>query len=232
MRRKEPAGADPAPDLKRLVPMAQAGDHEAFAELYRFLEPRIHRWLRPRIPGFGNDREDVFQEIVVKVYRGLATYDPARGEFLAWVFSVAANQLTSHRRRGHAAPANAPEALEIARELHEAREPRREDELIGVLDRDELWRHLRLLTRREAQVVVLRFVVDLSLRDVAAELGTSEDAVSQTQRRALRKLRDAGIGRRVSRDPKDTRRHPCRRMPWVNVRRRLHVFTLLGTRQF
>lgn len=69
-------------------------------------------------------------------------------------------------------------------------------------DRDALKRALRTLTARERAVVVLRFYLDLSEAQTAAELGVSPGTVKSTTSRALRKLRVSptlsGLGEQVA----------------------------------
>ena len=55
--------------------------------------------------------------------------------------------------------------------------------------RDSVVRSLRRLTARERAVVVLRYFVDLTEQDTAAELGISVGSVKSTNARALAKLR-------------------------------------------
>lgn len=55
--------------------------------------------------------------------------------------------------------------------------------------RDSVVRSLRRLTRRERAVVVLRYFLELSEQETAAELGISVGTVKSTNARALAKLR-------------------------------------------
>jgi RNA polymerase sigma-70 factor (sigma-E family) len=55
--------------------------------------------------------------------------------------------------------------------------------------RDSVTRALRRLTRRERAVVVLRYFLDLTEQETAAELGISRGTVKSTNARALAKLR-------------------------------------------
>jgi RNA polymerase sigma-70 factor (sigma-E family) len=58
-----------------------------------------------------------------------------------------------------------------------------------LAQRDSVNRSLRRLTRRERAVVVLRYFLDLTEQDTAAELGISLGNVKSTNARALAKLR-------------------------------------------
>jgi RNA polymerase sigma-70 factor (sigma-E family) len=65
----------------------------------------------------------------------------------------------------------------------------RSDPAESSATRDALVRALAELTLRERQIVVLRFVLDLSEADAAAELGVSVGTVKSTASRAVHKLR-------------------------------------------
>lgn len=58
-----------------------------------------------------------------------------------------------------------------------------------LAQRDSMVRALRLLTRRERAVVILRYYLDLTERETALELGISLGTVKRTNLRALTKLR-------------------------------------------
>ena len=66
-----------------------------------------------------------------------------------------------------------------------------ESELGRSETRLELRGAFRLLTRREREVVALRFYRDLTLQDIADRLGLSQALVSRTLASALAKLRTA-----------------------------------------
>ena len=67
--------------------------------------------------------------------------------------------------------------------------PARSDPAEGSATRDALVHALAELSLRERQILVLRFVVDLSEADTATELGVSVGTVKSTASRALQKLR-------------------------------------------
>ncbi|WP_437571360.1 sigma-70 family RNA polymerase sigma factor [Sorangium sp. So ce542] len=52
-----------------------------------------------RIPAA--DREDVLQEVLHGISRGLATFDPARGELRAWLKAIVHNHAAMYRRRAY-----------------------------------------------------------------------------------------------------------------------------------
>lgn len=66
------------------------------------------------------------------------------------------------------------------------------DPLDVVEDRDQAVRLLGPLTRRERQVLVLRYLYDLTEVQVAEELGVALGTVKSAHARALKRLRDSG----------------------------------------
>ena len=54
----------------------------------------------------------------------------------------------------------------------------------------ELWQQVRILPARQRTAIALRYVGDLTLREVAAAMRVSEGTVDQHLRRALRTLRE------------------------------------------
>lgn len=132
-----------------------------------------------RLLGDRHDAEEAGQEALARAYlrwRRVAPYAEA------WVARVAANlALDLHRSRarrrryeaavGAVAPASSP------------------DEAGELVSRAELVAGLRSLPRRQRDVVVLRYVADLSEKDTAAALGCSAGTVKQHASRGLAALR-------------------------------------------
>lgn len=151
-------------------------------EVYRELAPAVLGYLRAR---GAPDPENVLGEVFLGVARDLSGF---RGDATArrrWVFTIAHNRLTdAHRRR-----ARRPEVVDAEPIGGEAPPP--EDPVDP-----ELVAALAALSDGQREVVVLRFVADLSLDDVAAITGRTTNAVKAMQHRAL-----AGLRRRLTGSP-------------------------------
>ena len=79
-----------------LVDRAKAGDRRAFEELVRRYRPRILA-LSLHLTGSESDAEDVTQEVFIKAYRALATFE-GRSQFFTWVYRMAVNRSLNARR--------------------------------------------------------------------------------------------------------------------------------------
>jgi len=189
VRSTDPEGADEA-----LVVAAAAGDARAFQELMGRHEGRVLRVLRLMgVPG--QDREDVAQDVFIRVFRHLSGFHRGR-PFKPWVYRIAVNAAHDYRsRRGRigiedalgdeeepSAPSSGPESAAELREL-----------------RERLVNALAGLTDRERAVFILREVEGLDTPAVARALGIARVTVRRHLGLARRRLR-ATLGRQ-DRDP-------------------------------
>lgn len=86
--------------VDELARLAAGGDEAAFDALVRRCYRRIYRWALVRI-GEPADAEDVTQEVLVRLYRHLSSWE-GRGRFTTWLYGVTRNAASSHtiRSRG------------------------------------------------------------------------------------------------------------------------------------
>ena len=81
-----------------LVRRCIAGDAAAWEEIVQQYNRRIYN-ICYRFTGSGNDAEDLTQEVFIKIYRTLNTFDANRGAFMTWVTTVTRNLLVDHFRK-------------------------------------------------------------------------------------------------------------------------------------
>jgi len=123
------------------------------------------------------DPEDVLGEVFVQVVRDIKRFRGDDAALRRWVFSVAHNRaMDAHRRRTRRPLVVADPPSESA--VIAPVEPF-DAELLAALDR---------FTPDQREVVVLRFVADLSLDDVARLTGRTVGAVKALQHRGLAAL--------------------------------------------
>lgn len=114
----------------------------------------------------------------------LYRFEGSEVEFRAWLFAIARNKRIDQLRRQARRPAGTPlddgdPALVAAIE----------DAALQAVDDRELFGVLELLTSDQRDVIVLRFVIDLSLEQTAVALDKPVGAVKALQHRALDRLR-------------------------------------------
>jgi RNA polymerase sigma-70 factor, ECF subfamily len=197
-------------DEAELIELARGGDERAFAELtgrYR-TELRAHGY---RLTGSVHDADDALQEGLLHAWRGLRGFE-GRGSVRSWLYAIVTNaalDLIRHRSRRELPVAFGPSAdpgagldppltdqpwlepcpddwlTSPALASPEARYEQRESVELAFL---VALQHLPPLQR---SVLLLREVVGFSTAEIAAQLGTSAQAVNS----ALQRARAAARGR-------------------------------------
>jgi RNA polymerase sigma factor (sigma-70 family) len=123
--------------------------------------------------------EDAFQETFLRALRGYGQLRHGR-ELRAWIFTIAARVAADDRRRARPIPrvGEQADATEDGRPAYAEL-----DDLAGDLP------------PTERAAVVLRYGYDLAYADIAAALGSTEEAARQAASSGVRRLRRKGIPR-------------------------------------
>ena len=160
-----------------------AGD---FSELYNEYFSKVFAYVYGRVQDKDISLDivsDVFEKAFIKK-QSLRSAD----SFGSWLFTIARNEVSSHWRKEKPA---AKAAQEAAREREIHHQPRGPEETVLHRERLEALSGLvRQLPRREQEIIALKFDAELTNREIAHVLNTSEVNVRVTIFRALRKLRD------------------------------------------
>jgi RNA polymerase sigma-70 factor (ECF subfamily) len=209
-------------DTARLVTRIQAGDRELFGELYLRYFDRVYGYLRVALND-PDDAEDAAQQVFTQAYEALPRYERRSQPFRAWLFAIVRHHALRQIQKRHRYELADPHELERRLEPHE------DDADLGALDwisDDELLLFVERLPLVQRQVLLLRFMLDLSSGQVAAVLGRSPAEVRKLQHRATSFLRARLTA--LGRAPKQTERAGWQRRPTqVRVLRRRRC-ALLG----
>ena len=81
-----------------LVRRCVAGDAAAWEEIVQTYNRRIYN-ICYRFAGSADAAEDLAQEVFIKMYRTLASYDSSKGAFVTWVTTITRNLLVDHFRK-------------------------------------------------------------------------------------------------------------------------------------
>lgn len=154
---------------------------ELDTDFTEFVEANAHR-IRALAQWLSGDPEraaDLAQSALERTYARWARIHS--GDPMAYVRKALLNQQRDWwRRRQHRPEWPTAEVPDVRTQ---------DDHAAGLAQRDLMLAALAQLTRRERQVLVLRFYADLSDTQVAAELGVAVGTVKSTSARGLRKLR-------------------------------------------
>jgi RNA polymerase sigma-70 factor (ECF subfamily) len=165
-----------------LVRRAGAGDTAAFAALYDLFAPRVRRFVRHRTRD--TDRaEDLVQQTFLRMIEALPRYRCTSVPFGAWVFRIARNLVIDDRRAEHP---SAPIEIAIGRT---AATDDPVAEAIRSDDRTRLLIAVDGLPADQREVLVCRFLAELTPGETAILMRRSPEAVRALQHRAILALR-------------------------------------------
>lgn len=156
-----------------------------FSELYHQYYPKLFAYVYGRV----QDRElsldlvsDVFEKAFMK-----KEFLRSQDAFGSWLFTIARNEVASHWRKEKPAAKAIQDAAWETELNHQPRSP--EETLLHKERIDHLSVLLRQLPPREQEIISLKFDAEITNREIAAVLNTSEVNVRVTIFRALHKLR-------------------------------------------
>lgn len=181
------ASADQA--AARLVMRIQAGEPGAFEELYEQLFGPLYGYMLSFVRR--DEAEDVVQRVFERLIGAIPRYELRDDSSVrGWLFRIARNEALDYRGRRDQAEALSPG--DLVREIEGRASHRGGPRFINVgwVSDAALANALRSLTVTQREVIVLYYVADLTLRDVAIATGLSEPAVRQHHRRALAALQE------------------------------------------
>jgi len=175
-------------EMIALISAAQRGDPKAYDQLYNLYSDKLFRYLYLRL-GEREPAEDLMAEVFVRLIRMLPRYriDSTRpvAAFSAWLYRIAANLLTDHRRRQRfRRHADLDDQSDLA-----ADDPSPHQQAEAAEAATDVWAAVRRLGAEQQAVVLYRFAEHCSLAEAADLMGKSTGAVKALQHRALANLR-------------------------------------------
>lgn len=173
-------------DEATLVQQAAAGNADAVATLYDQHQQDIFRYIVSRVQN-QHTAEDLTAEVFTRMVANIASYTQTDIPFRAWLYRIARNLIVDHYRQSK--KRNTVE-LDAASHLTQA-SSNPGDQVAQQLTVERVQQALTTIDPIQREVVVLRFIVGLSLHEVAITLDKSIAAIKSQQHRGLNALRAA-----------------------------------------
>jgi RNA polymerase sigma-70 factor (ECF subfamily) len=177
---------------ERLLVEAAQQDPARFADLYELNFERVYAYAVRRVRNRA-EAEDVTAEVFQQALANLKRFEWRGIPFAAWLFRIAANLISDRWRHSTREITDDSGRMESAQESGTVKSAQTDAaspaEIEQVEQRATLFRLVNTLPEEQRRVVVLRFVEEKSIKEVAREIRKTEGAVKQLQFRALTNLR-------------------------------------------
>jgi len=181
---------DDASGERALVVRGQAGDRQAFGQLYQRHVDGVYAYIALRVRDSAL-ADDLTQDVFVSAWRSLAGFQ-WQGSLAPWLMRIAHNRIANHwrtqgRRPEQVSLPSGDDPDDPRPEFADAESPS-DDASLGLGSAD-LSRAMERLTDLQRQVIALRFGAGLSLAETADMLQRTQNAVKNLQHNALANLR-------------------------------------------
>ena len=165
--------------LRALMVRYQAGEFEAFDQIYAVVAPPLRRYL------YGQSRDaakadDLVQETFLHMHRARHTFDPAF-PLMPWAIAIARHVWLMDRRTASRRPWATKDVTEIEVPVRA--------EASSFADRDEVRQALARVAAPQRNAVIQHHVLGLSFKEIAARAGIAETAAKLRSSRGMAKLR-------------------------------------------
>lgn len=207
-RARRSPGDTPADDaLAAAFAAAKGGDEQAFAVVYRTVQPGLLRYLRVLVGADGDAAEDIASEAWLQIARDLRSFSGDGDAFRGWAATIGRNRCLDHIRRARSRPVAADEGVEVLDAW-----PGADDTALDALTRIDTDRAVALiasLPQDQAEAVMLRVVMGLDASSAGGVLGKQAGAVRTAAHRGLKalaaRLEQAGVTEIEARALKEVR---------------------------
>jgi len=168
---------------KKLIQDAVRGMSSAFGSLYDRYQPMIYRFVFVKV-GRREDAEDLTHQVFISAWTNIRSYKDLGHPFSSWLYKIARNQIIDHyraRRNETSLDEMDPENFVEAAAAEAGTATKMEVEKVR--------RAIKALKPDYQDVIIMRFVEDLPLKEVAKAMDRTEGAIKLMQHRAIKELK-------------------------------------------
>ncbi len=178
-----------------LVRRCVAGDAVAWEQLVRQYQRRVYN-ICYRFTGTADEAEDLTQDVFIRMYRSLNSYDATRASFMTWLATLTRNLLVDHFRKSKlermsdsldSTASEEPDALTLGDQI---RDPHAgpDERLASRETREQVHLALQRLSPELREAVILRDLQDMDYKEIAVVLKVPEGTVKSRINRGRTEL--------------------------------------------
>lgn len=167
------------------IKLAQSGDQHAFRYLLEFFWNDVYGFMLQRTQN-ENEAEDLTIRCFGKAFEKIMTYNEAYG-FKTWLTTIAKNLHIDQLRKKSNTNITTEASQEVAQKIADSA-PSPEDDLIRKQRLETLLNTIKNLKPRYREVIQLKYLQELSIKQMAEKLNSSESTVKVKLMRARKLL--------------------------------------------
>ncbi len=166
-----------------LIQKAKNGDSAAFGKLYDRYLPPIYRFVFIKV-GRKQDAEDLSQQVFASAWQNIEGFEFKGFPFSSWIYRIASNAVIDYYRTY-----KSNVSIDAVSEEHFSEDANDEARVDHAINMSAIRVALTRLEPDQQNVLLMKFVEDLSNKEIADALGKTEGAVRVIQHRALKQLK-------------------------------------------
>jgi len=155
---------------------------EQMIEYEKYIAP-IFRFIYFRVKNH-QEAEDLTQTVFLKAWKSIGKYKKQNNPFSSWLYAIARNTIIDYwkKKKELNLDEGVSDILDSGSNVLQ--------EIENESDFQQIMESIDILTEEQQEIIILKFIEDLSNKEISEILGKNEDAVRQIQSRALKSLKN------------------------------------------
>ncbi len=158
--------------------------HDKFLRHYHETKDKLFNYLMVRLSFNRPQAEDLLMDVFLKAYENFGKFNPEKGSFSTWIFTVAHNHLVNHWRDDAKRKTTSLDKLEESG--YTAASIEAEDRVSPVIQNEKIEKVLNLMSDSEKEIITLRYLQDLEFSEIAEVLNKKEGTIRTSLSRAMK----------------------------------------------
>ena len=152
------------------------GEQFSKEQIYKDYKDKVFSYIRNHVNSIA-DAEDLCEDVFVKIFEKIDTYDENKSRLSTWIYSVTSNTVIDFYRTNHI-------SSEIPEDLSDERSSI-EDDYLDQENLEALAGALKELPQEQMDIIVLRYYKGYTLQEVAEKMSLSYGITKLRHREAL-----------------------------------------------
>lgn len=170
---------------EQIIAQAVSGDSVAFGLLYDHYHPQIYRFVLVKV-GRVHEAEDITHHVFLNAWVNIAGYKHRGFPFSSWLYRIARNAIIDHYR-------TAKQDVSLDDDVHLSFADIVSVDTVSAIDArldfEKVRGAIKKLKPEYQDIIIMRFIEDMSIKDIATIIEKSEGAVKLLQHRAISQLK-------------------------------------------